>query len=371
MASALTRRGLVGGGTAALGLFGASSAAHAEVPDHARYVMAQEVQAFLASTGTPGVSVAIARNGRVEYAEGFGVSDLGGQFMTADHQFRIASLSKPITATAIMRLVERGELSVGDRLFGPNGLLEGRYGPTYPALHGITVAHLMSHTGGGWTNDGRDPTMTNPGVSQDEMIARTLAYAPLDAAPGSRQMYSNFGYCLLGRVIEQVTGENYETWVRREVLRPCGSQAMRIGSYQRGSREVAYVAASGGNPYGVDMAMLDANGGWIASPTELVRFLVKVDGYQSTADILRVDSSRYMATRPFPGADFGHGWTVNDRDNWWHTGILPGTSAFMCRTRSGFCFAALANTGGPGSNLPLLLDQMMWRLAGYVPGWNP
>lgn len=370
MVSRPTRRALIGGGTA-LGLVGSGSAAVAEVPAHARYVIEQEALAFLRNTSAPGVSVAIARDGRLEYAGAFGISDLTGQRMTTDHQFRIASLSKPITATAIMRLVDRGQLSVGQRLFGPSGLLEGRYGPTYPALHGITVAHLMSHTGGGWINDGNDPTMIHFGVSQDEMIARTLAYAPLIAAPGSRQMYSNFGYCLLGRVIEQVTGETYETWVRREVLRPCGAEAMRIGSGQRGNREVAYIAASGGDPYGVDMPMLDANGGWIASPTELVRFLVKVDGYQSTADILRVDSSRFMATRPFPFADFGHGWTVNNRDNWWHTGILPGTSAFMCRTRSGFCFAALANTGGPGSDLPLLLDQMMFRMAGYVPGWNP
>jgi len=365
-----TRRALVGG-AAALGLAGPGTVARADIPSHARYVLEQEALAFLANTGAPGVSVAIARNGQLEYAEGFGLADLNGRRMTADHQFRIASLSKPITAAAIMTLVERGDLSVADRLFGWNGILEDRYGPTHGGLHAITIDHLLSHTGGGWTNDNNDPTMIHFGASQDQMIARTLANAPLTFAPGTRQLYSNFGYCLLGRVIEQVTGEDYEAWVRREVLRPCGSRAMRIGSSVRGDREVAYVSGSGGDPYGVDMALLDANGGWIASPTELIRFLVRVDGYSSPADILNADSTRYMATRPFWGADFGHGWTVNDRDNWWHTGILPGASAFMCRTQSGFCFAALANTGGPGSNLPQLLDRMMFRMAGFVPGWAP
>jgi CubicO group peptidase (beta-lactamase class C family) len=348
---------------------GLAGSAHAQVPAQSRLAIEQIAFSFLAANGVRGLSVAIGRQGRIEYARGFGLANLAGDAVTTRTRFRIASLSKPITAAAIMMLRDGGSLSLDDAVLGPGSILGERYGPTSGAVRAIRVHHLLSHTCGGWTNDGLDPTMRNPGLSQSEMIATTLANHPLQFMPGERQLYSNFGYCLLGRVIEATTGEPYAAWVRREVLGACGIDAMRVGDDFSGAEEADYFASTG-IPSALNLPRLDANGGWIASPTDLVRFLMHVDAFGYTDNIISFNSARIMAAAPFPGAIYGHGWQINNLDNWWHTGILPGTAAFMCRTYSGFHFAALANGGGPETNLTLQLDQMMWRMAETVPGWD-
>jgi CubicO group peptidase (beta-lactamase class C family) len=361
----ITRRAVVG----------ASLALSSAGPAWARQVIPAieaEAAGFLAATGAPGLQVAMARQGRLGFAGAWGGADRAGTRLTSNHRFRIASLSKPITAAAVMRLVEAGRLGLDAAVLGPGAILGEDYGPTTAPLRAIRVRHLLSHTVGGWTNDARDPTMVHPGLNQGQLIARCLAERPLDSAPGTRQLYSNFGYLLLGRVIERVTRTPYEAWVRRDVLTRCGAAGMRVGRPARGADEVAYFGYGRfDDPYTIDVQRLDANGGWVASARELVGFVSAVDATQGTGRILRPATARLMATGPFAGAAYGHGWQINQWDNWWHTGVLPGTAAFMCRTRTGYAFAALANTGGPGTDLTLRLDQMMWRMAAAIPGWTP
>jgi CubicO group peptidase (beta-lactamase class C family) len=363
------RRFVVGAGAGMFAGIAVYRAAHAQIPAQSRTAIEQLAHGFLVNNGVRGLSVAIGRYSQIEYAAGFGAANSTGGSVSTRHRFRIASLSKPITAAAIMMLRDRGELSLDDAVFGPGSILGNSYGATSGAVRAIRVRHLLSHTCGGWTNDGMDPTMRNPGLSQTAMIETTLATHPLQFMPGERQLYSNFGYSLLGRVIEAVTGEAYDSWTRNELLAACGIDNMRIGGDFSGADEVEYFTGMGSSS-AMNLARLDANGGWIATPTDLVRFLMHVDAFKYVDDVISFDSARTMAARPFAGANFGHGWEVNNLDNWWHTGILPGTSAFMCRTYSGFYLAALANGGGPGTNLTLQLDQMMWRMAEAVPGWE-
>ena len=216
-----SRRALLAGGLATATLGAATPAAARDVDDAAR--------TFMGLTGAPGMSVALARDGRVRFARAWGRTGPDGPRLTPGHRLRIASLSKPITAAAIMTLAERGVVGMGDRIFGPGSWLGEAYGPSSPWAREITVEHLLSHTGGGWTNDATDPTMRIDGLTTDQMIMRALRELALTSPPGTQQRYSNLGYVLLGRVIEVATGEPYETWVRRELLEPCEAGGMRIG----------------------------------------------------------------------------------------------------------------------------------------------
>lgn len=328
----------------------------------------QEVRQFLAFTGAPGLQLSLLRRG-VPLIEGtWGAADRWGSPLRADHRLRVASLSKPITAATALRLVDAGRLSLDRTVFGPNSILGDVYGPTSGAVRAIRVRHLLSHSCGGWTNDGADPTMNYPGLTADQLIARTIAAHPLSAAPGSRQLYSNFGYLVLGRIIERVTGSGYEAWVRQDLLARAGVGGMRIGAQGPTSGEPAYFPHNGLNPHAFDLRRSAANGGWTATAGELTRLISRIDGRPN--GLLSNASVTAMRTPPQAGWGFGHGWTVNAIGNRWHTGILPGTAAFMCLTADGHAMAALSNFGGPGSGMEAALDQLMFRLKGVTDGWS-
>lgn len=339
-------------GAAALAGIGAPRATAARGPDSEitaseRAAMAELANGYLAEFGAPGVSVAIAHHGRIVYAEGFGLANPAtGEKVTPQHLFRIASVSKPITSVAVFSLIEQGRLKLGDKVFGPNGILRNDYGrPADQRVEDITVEHLLTHNGGGWPNKGRDPMFLQPQLDQRRLIAWTLANVPLDHPPGTAHAYSNFGYCLLGRVVEKLSGQNYAGYVRDKLLARCGVTQMRIGAgpfTERARNEVVYVA-QGGDPYRVKVARADSCGGWIASPSDLVNFVSHVDGLPDAPGLLRPETVRTMTTPSPLSPRYAKGWIINDR-GWWHNGSLPGTSAVMVRGPNGLAWAALANT---------------------------
>src|SRR5579872_1119739 len=211
--------------------------------------MGQIVQAFMAKYGVPGLSIAFAEFGVPVYSEAFGVADTSANTpLTTGHRFRIASVTKPITATAIFQLIEKGKLSLNDHVFGPRAVLGTTYGkPPYTKwVSDIRIWHLLTHTAGGWDNTGTitpDPMFTNLQMNQTQLIRWTLATLPLRHRPGTTYAYSNFGYCLLGRVIERLTGKPYDASVRRSVLAPCGIIDMEIAGNTLAERkpgEVVY-----------------------------------------------------------------------------------------------------------------------------------
>src|ERR1700729_311506 len=169
--------------------------------------------AFRQQFSVPATSIAISRNGQFVYDQSVGMADR--QHLTQvqqDSLFRIASVTKPITSVTIFSLIEQGKLNLTDKVFGPSGILGIKYGkpPYKPYITDITVDHLLTHTAGGWPNDSTDPMMQNDGWDQTNLITETIANLPLTNPPGTHWAYSNFGYCILGRVIEQVTGQTYE-----------------------------------------------------------------------------------------------------------------------------------------------------------------
>lgn len=330
------------------------------------------VESFMTKYRVPGLSVAISRQGRFVYREAFGFADRDrGEKTTPEHLFRIASISKPITAVGILSLVEKGRLRLDSRIFGQDGLLGFDYGAKFPPrVMKLTINDLLGHTGGGWGNDGRDPMFRESVATRDELIARTVKNDALEFEPGTRFCYSNFGYCLLGRVVEKLTGQPYADWISQNILSPCGISDMRIASNvpaAKGSGEVTYYSSTS-SPYQFDIPRMDSHGGWLGTPTDLVRFANRVDGFGNLPGLLTEKTIQVMSTPGRVSPHYAKGWFVNAEPNWWHGGVLPGTASILVRTSDNFSWAAFANTHTPG--IDIALDRMMWEIKNAVPAWR-
>jgi CubicO group peptidase (beta-lactamase class C family) len=330
-------------------------------------------------SNVPGLSVSVALHGRFVFQQGYGVADkASGEAVTPLSLFRIASVSKPITSVTIFSLIQQGRLALNDSIFGAGGILKGDYAafgiarPEWVAK--ITIHHLLTHTCGGWDNTGKvqpDPMFSRPALHHRELITWVLRELPLEYEPGTHYAYSNFGFCVLGRVIEKITGQPYAEYAKEAVLAKCGVTDMRIGGNtlaQRAPGEVVYYGQQGmgADPYGINVTRMDSHGGWIATPSDLVRFAMHVDGFRTTPNILDAGTIKTMTTPTDQNANYACGWSVNRYSNWWHTGSLPGTLTIMVRTGSGLCWAAFANTRAEGLNL----DAMMWKMVRAVPEWR-
>ncbi len=359
-------------------------ASDGQVTESERAAMARVALGFMERFAAPALSVSIARNGRIVYEQPFGRIDRDrDEPLRASNLFRIASVTKPITSVAIFSLLEKGWIALSDRVFGTAGILGTEYGtrPYRRYVTDITVDHLLTHTCGGWQNDSSDPMFRFPAMNHAQLIGWTLDHLPLLNPPGEHYAYSNFGYCVLGRVIEKVTRQPYAEYVRREILAPCGIADMRISGNtlkQRAPNEVVYFGQSGENPYNMNVARMDSHGGWLATATDLARFATHVTGYGTTPGLLKRETIAKMVS-PGPAepksaeVKYARGWSVREdgRGNWWHNGSLPGTTTIMVRTSSGFSWAALCNTRRqPDGEIGGALDNLVWDMARKVSAWG-
>ena len=185
---------------------------------------------LLSDHEVPGASLAVSKDGRLIYARGFGWADSEHKEpVQPDSRFRIASISKPITAVAIFQLIEQGKLRLDDRVLDLLKLQPTETGD--PRLATVTVRQCLEHTGG-WDRDNSfDPmfrsvliarTLKQEPPAKPQDVIQYMLGIPLDFAPGERFAYSNFGYCLLGRVIEAVAGKPYDEHVRAALFGPSG-----------------------------------------------------------------------------------------------------------------------------------------------------
>ena len=338
--------------------------------------MADLANAFIQKYAAPALSLAVGYGGTMAYQDAFGFADADKrQAVTPDNLFRIASVTKTITSVAIFSLIESGRIALTDKVFGPGAITGTDYGkpPYNPGIEDITVEHLLTHTAGGWpNNDGHDPMFRNPQMSHAELIASTLRTRPLDHPPGENYAYSNFGYCVLGRVIEKITRQPYADYARTAVLKRCGVADMTIAGNtlaQRQPHEVTYYG-QGDNPYGMNVARMDSHGGWIARPADLVQFFMHVDGFAVPQNILQPQTLQAMTTASAANPHYAKGWEVNAAGNWWHNGSLPGTTTIAVRTHSGFCWAGFTNTRRSDSAIGLDLDQLIWTMVRQVKAWR-
>lgn len=328
----------------------------------------------------PGLSIAIVKDGRLVVARGLGLADVpADEPMRPDHRVRVASVSKPITATAILKLVERGDLALDDRVF-PD-LLPDLWAEAQPPGDGrladITVRELLHHQGGWDQFSSGDPMFMSrevamalgiPSPPEATDIVRYVLARPLDFTPGAAVSYSNFGFSLLARVIESATGMPYETWVREETLGPAGATGLMIGGSLMADRQVGEVHYSGLGreasqvasvfdafpgqvplPYGgFYLSPMDGNGGWVGSVVDLVRFAGAVDG-RGGNDVISAESRGLVAKDPVPlgGGRYGLGWFVDSDGTWHHTGRLPGSASRLVVRADGLTYAVLLNASDP------------------------
>ncbi|MGV3541268.1 MAG: serine hydrolase domain-containing protein [Rufibacter sp.] len=324
------------------------------------------VHAFMRQHQVPGVAVAITKDGRLVHVKGYGYADVEAQEpVKPTSLFRIASISKPITGIAFVKLAEEGKVSLDAKVFGPTGILGTTYGtkPYSKGITDITVRQLLNHTSGGWVNDDDDPMFTNPSLTAEQLITWTLDNRPLDNPPGTAYAYSNFGYSILGRIIEKVTGMTYEKYVQTEILKPLGITTMQVGGNtlaQRKPNEVKYYGQRGGQPYIYNITRMDAHGGWIASAPDLVKLLTYFDGFASKPDLLKPESIQEMTTASTVNPRYALGWMVNERNSWWHTGSLPGTYTMLARTSGGYSWAVLTNTRIDSPEFGRGIDRLIW-----------
>ena len=362
----------------------------------------QTITDFMRKHAIPGGAVAVMRDGKLIYARGFGYADVENKTpVQPDALFRIASVSKPITSAAVMKLVEEGKLKLDDRVAPFIAHLTPAPGATVdPRWEQITIRHLLNHSGG-WDrtkpNGGFDPidrpaiaaaAVDAPAPASPETLIRYMKGMPLDFDPGDRFAYSNFGYIVLGRVIERVSGMPYAEFVRARVLQPVGANRTQQGrSRMRDALadEVKYYWPGAGvnappapsvfpgegtvpfNYGGFHLEVSDASGAWVSSTVDLLRFLAGVDGRADRPDILGPGLVAEMtgsgaAVCPDGTCYYGAGWFVRPTQgdaNWWHGGTLPGTTAMLVRTYHNFSLVGLFNTRSLTANLEAELDAAL------------
>ena len=367
---------------------------------------------FVQKYHLPGASLAVAREGRLVYARGFGYADRDKKEpVEPDALFRIASVSKPLTSVAVLQLVERRKLALDDKVFDVLELKaphdKGQFDDRWKK---VTILHLLQHRGG-WDRDKSfDPMFRSPTICDElkveppadpDAIIRYMLRQPLDFDPGERFAYSNFGYCLLGRVIEKVSGSGYEEYVKKEVLAPLGVKRMRQGKTlpdERAPGEVKYYARGEGAaimgprlgkpvpwPYGAwCLESMDSHGAWIASAEDLVRFAAAFN-HPKKCKILNEYSIETMFTRP-PGAAgkdkkgkpadayYACGWMVRPVGesiaNTWHNGSLDGTSTLLVRRWDNLTWAVLFNSRQAKGGEPAgLIDPLVHGAADEVKHW--
>lgn len=362
--------GLLSGGLAPS--VASMASAEGDVAPEERAAMAGLAEDFRKKWNVPGLSVAIARDGCMQYQRAFGFTDhSAGEPLEVSNLFRIASISKPITSVAVFQLMEQGRLRPDTRVFGEGAILGTQYGnrPYGANLKSITVDHLLTHTAGGWGKH-NDPMFSNVSMSQAELISWALDNKPLEHQPGTVFDYSNFGFCLLGRVIEKVSGQPYARFMQENVLVPSGIMDMHIAANTRNARypkEVTYFGQNGEDPYALNVTRMDSHGGWIANPMDLLRFTHQITGGAGGPALLKPETVRAMTTLSIePGR--ARGWFISGSGHWWHSGDLAGTSAILVRLTSGLCWAALVNTRSDSTDVQL--DNFVWSLIKQVKAWR-
>jgi N-acyl-D-amino-acid deacylase len=357
------------------------------------------MKAFMAEHKVPGGSLAIVREGKLIYSRGFGWADRDAkESVQPESLFRIASVSKPITAVAVLKLVEQGKLKLDGKVldylkYEPHFEEGKKFDERWKE---VTIAHCLSHAGG-WDRDvSYDPMFQALRMAKSlqielpilpEHIIRYQLGQPLDFNPGERYAYSNFGYSLLGRIIEKATGQPYEKYVQAEVFQPLGITQPRIGGSlldQRADGEVRYydfqdrqgtatVGPGAGEKkvpisYGVwRQETLDSHGGWIASAADLAKFAAAFDlieeGKRTRGGLLQPESvqqmfsshSNILSTEDKSKiiGHYGYGWMLKDESGSdgktqsvaRHGGSLACTASSLMHFPGGINLAVLFNSG--------------------------
>ena len=334
--------------------------ARGSLPASSRAEIDRAVAAFLTSVPAPGLSLAVGLNGELRLEKGYGLADLEQRVpATADTVYRLASVSKPITAVATMQLVERGRLALEDTV--------GQWLPELPAaVRPITVRQLLSHQSGirHYTAQEDDSTTHYPRHYRSLREALTIFVTdPLVHPPGAKMTYSTYGYTLLGVVMEEASGQPYVEAVSEQILVPARMTHTvpddvlaivknRAAGYARppegGLRKATFMDPSYKTP----------GGGWLSTAGDMVRFGLAVQSGKllSMAGLNRMTAMETPAGQP--PSFYGLGWIVEGLGVpgsartpglVWHGGVQQGvTTALYMLLPERVVVAVMINLEGEG-----------------------
>ena len=361
------------------------------------------VQSFMQARAIPCGSLAVTQNSRLVYARGYRWDGYNVDPVNPDSLFRIASLTKPLTSMAVMRLVQEGSLHLTDHLTS----LLSLPAPLDPRMNDITVLELLQHLGG-WNRDTSDfdPMFADQTIaaamgvplpiSQQNIIDYMTTQRMLDFTPGTLYDYSNYGYLLLGRIIEAVTGVSYASYMQSHVFTPLGISRITLGQSEfqfRKPGEVPYFTTDPSlypnlrqpgapvnvmAPYGnFNIENMDSHGGFLASAVDLARFATAFDSTglypvltQSTINTIFAVPSVGISSG---GSWYGCGWAVRDAGsgiNTWHNGSLTGTYTLMVRRYDGLDWVVLFDQRDDPSDLSYDdIDGALHTAANAVTTW--
>jgi D-alanyl-D-alanine carboxypeptidase len=355
----------------------------------------QYLEVTIVRGGSSAASVAVFRNGELQHQAAYGQRVADDPAEPSD-RFRVASISKTILAITALELVEDGVLaldaSVGGQLAG--GL---DVGAPAGGTGAITLRHLLTHRSG-------FPQYENlffrNEVGSCADAARAGFARSLQSVPGTSFQYSNMNFCVLGLLIEQVTGAPYAQVVEEQVLAPLGITTMRTAAtFDLESGDIEHESDAGRNY----MEVLGGAGAWLAAPTDLVTILDSLDPSTPGTKILEPATLQLMATitetPPSPADDdlaleptiaptatieplpptsgYGMGLMIFDQPlgtgpgaaAFGHTGTLESTHAMFVRRPDGLSWAITVSGDYPARTreLATIMDNAL-LLGGFVDG---
>lgn len=292
----------------------------------------EAVLRFMSEHEVHAATLAVSRSGEHLHERAFGFADRElTRPLTPAVRMRIASISKPITAAALKYLVRENKLKLGDPVL--KYLPTTRYpAPVDPKWKVITIGEVLQHMGGWDRSVSGDPMFKHRTIMSDlstntltpRQVVCWMLGQSVDFAPGTKSVYSNFGYCLLGVIIEEVAGCSYSEFVRSTVARDAGMTTLTLSHSQpqlRDRNETWYDFGDEGEHFLIDP--MEANGGWTCTAADLTRFLGKF----------------WMSGEPRNAS----------QQVWVFFGSLPGTTAVAVQRPDGINYVLLMNKRDPGS----------------------
>ncbi len=353
------------------------------------------IEKFMRRWEIKGSSLAVIRDGKLVYSKGYGWADQEQNVkMDVGNIFRLASLSKLVTAAAIMKMKDDSLLTLQDKVFGDGGILDcpqfSRI--TDKRIRNITVDQLLRHEAG-FTMYRGDPLFTTREIMIWEKLDtvpnmdRVIEYAltqRLGYAPGTGYRYSNLGYLILTKIIEVKSGIPYEEYCQSQLLKRAGCYDMHLARNMYTDKypnEVRYYETHDAEPVlaynnsgdslsrrygGTNVEGLLGAGAWVASPSEFVRFVAAIDGDDKIQDVISQESSTEMTS--YDKYHHPIGWVrAGESYGRVRTGTLAGTSAVVKSLPDGTIWMFITNTSSwKGSKFTKYIEGMYRKASSKI-----
>lgn len=314
-------------------------------------VIDSQIEEFISTYSIPGANIALAKNGKLVYQKAYGIADMAqGSEMETGTQMRVASVSKSFTGLAIMLLVQDGEISLDDKVFGDDGILGSEFGTkAYSSrVLQVTVKNLLQMTTGGWVVNGdRDAIDYEQNRTNEGFFNWMMDNSSLNFDPGSQYWYINTNYFVAARIVEKVSGKSFGQFVNERITTPLEMESTTLGKNGIAGKlanEAVYYGQGGtqGHEYNFNLERRDGDAGIVTTPSDLLRFVMAIDGNPSKQDLLQANYYSQFIQGSAANPGFANGIALSNQFKFFY-GALPGTrSAYMFHS-NGMAAAVIFN----------------------------